>query len=286
MDQTGSGASAGAQCAVHAGREASQTCTRCGNFGCETCFADAAGARFDRCASCREREGIGQIPWEGQGSLFRRYTATVEAALRTPTATFGALRGGELRGAITFAVISCGIGMSPYVLGALALGAAFSTDDRGLASAAILAVTPVLYPAISLVFFSLAGATFHAAARLAGGRASFRESMRAGCYTTAWEPVAGIIAPLVCIPALGVLLLGVMSTVSAVWRVTALRAFAERVHGLSRGRATAVSAVAAFALLLMWVTPVVLVIGFAIYQRSTLRSDVDTGPLSTSSIVR
>lgn len=282
----GSGASTFAQCAVHAGREASQTCTRCGNFGCEACFVDAAGARFERCASCREREGVGQIPWEGQGGVLRRYTATIEAAIRTPSATFGALRGGELRGAITFALISCGIGMSPYVLGALALAAALSTRDAGLADVVILVVTPVLYPAISLFCFSLAGATFHGAARVAGGRASFRESMRAGCYTTAWEPIAGIIAPLVCIPALGVVLVGVMSTVSAVWRMTALRAFAERAHGLSRARATVVSAVAAFALLLMWVTPMVLVIGFAIYQRVTLRSDVDRGPLSTSSIVR
>ncbi len=268
MDDTGSGASTRARCAVHADRDASKTCARCGNFGCEACFSDAAGARFELCASCREREGVGQIPWERPGGVLRRYSATIEAAIREPSLTFGALRGGLVSRSLTFALISCTLGVSPFMIAGALLALAFGSSGMGGSEITSVLIGPVLYPAASLFCFSLTGVIFHAAARLAGGRASFGDSMRAAWYTTAWEPIAALIAPLFCIPALGVLLVGAMSAVSAWWRVVALRAFAVGAHGLSRNRALVVASVAGLVLLMMWVTPVVLVIGFAIWQRT------------------
>lgn len=54
----------GALCAVHADRQASETCARCGAFMCETCteYGD-----FDTCPTCRERTGTGDWPYERSG---------------------------------------------------------------------------------------------------------------------------------------------------------------------------------------------------------------------------
>jgi hypothetical protein len=51
------GQGAGAFCPLHPERAASRTCTRCGNFMCDTC---SEGGLQAWCPTCRERTGVGQ----------------------------------------------------------------------------------------------------------------------------------------------------------------------------------------------------------------------------------
>ena len=51
------GRGAGALCPLHPERAASGTCTRCGNFMCDTC---SEGGLQASCPACRERTGVGQ----------------------------------------------------------------------------------------------------------------------------------------------------------------------------------------------------------------------------------
>ncbi|MBZ4419666.1 hypothetical protein [Myxococcus sp. RHSTA-1-4] len=73
------GGGAGALCPLHPAHAASSTCTRCGNFMCDTCSEGGAQAL---CPGCRERTGL------GQSFPLTRGTWTVSALLDTAWAAF------------------------------------------------------------------------------------------------------------------------------------------------------------------------------------------------------
>ena len=56
MTEMDLGGGAGALCPLHLERTASRTCTRCGNFMCDTC---SEGGTQAMCPTCRERAGMG-----------------------------------------------------------------------------------------------------------------------------------------------------------------------------------------------------------------------------------
>ena len=56
MTEMDVGGGAGALCPLHLERTASRTCTRCGNFMCDTC---SEGGTQAMCPTCRERAGMG-----------------------------------------------------------------------------------------------------------------------------------------------------------------------------------------------------------------------------------
>lgn len=79
MAETDFGRGAGALCALHPGQLASRTCTRCGNFMCDTC---SDGGLQAMCPTCRERAGL------GQDFPLSRDTWTVSSLLDTCWAAF------------------------------------------------------------------------------------------------------------------------------------------------------------------------------------------------------
>jgi len=279
MEATGPGierASEVARCAVHADQPATSACTRCGNFACHACLGDGGGPGFGRCAACREREGVGRMPWEGEGSILQRYGGTCRVAITEPRVTFGGMRSASPGSAVRFALISSVLGFAPLLLlvPLVLLYIASRATDSGAPDAMGMLAIPcaiAFYPAMSFLYFSSIGVMFHGLARLAGGRGSFADSMRAGWYSSAWEPISALSMALYCIPLLGLLVVVGASGASAIWRTIGLRAFAERRHGLSPGRALAVSVLTAGFWLTCSITGFALVVGFALYQRMSLR---------------
>ncbi|NVJ25151.1 hypothetical protein HUW62_28385 [Myxococcus sp. AM011] len=57
MSDSDFGRGRGASCPLHPDHLAQRTCTRCGNFMCDTCSEHGAQAH---CPTCREREGLGR----------------------------------------------------------------------------------------------------------------------------------------------------------------------------------------------------------------------------------
>lgn len=57
MSDSDFGRGRGASCPLHPDHLAQRTCTRCGNFMCETCSENGTQAH---CPTCREREGLGR----------------------------------------------------------------------------------------------------------------------------------------------------------------------------------------------------------------------------------
>ncbi|NTX10123.1 hypothetical protein HUA74_28460 [Myxococcus sp. CA051A] len=57
MSESDFGRGRGAMCPLHPDHLAQRTCTRCGNFMCDTC---SEGGTQVHCPTCREREGLGQ----------------------------------------------------------------------------------------------------------------------------------------------------------------------------------------------------------------------------------
>lgn len=57
MSETDFGGARGATCPLHPERLASRTCTRCGNFMCDTCSEEGTQTQ---CPNCRAREGVGR----------------------------------------------------------------------------------------------------------------------------------------------------------------------------------------------------------------------------------
>ncbi len=264
-------------CAVHADRAALRTCERCGNFACRACLASDEDPDGGLCTECRGREG--QIPWEARDKpWWRRYVDTTSAALRAPTATFSRLGQRPLGPSAVFAALSSVVGFSPLLVFVPLGVAAFAflpdlgRETEGLPPAAfMLAAIPcafLMYPTLSFFYFTSIGVFLHVLSLAMGGRASFGQSLRAVYYTSAWEPLSALVLCIYCVPFIGVLAVLGVSVAGAIWRGIALKAFAERVHGLPTNAATVVAILAAGAWLTLWIAMLVLVIAFAIFERT------------------
>lgn len=256
-------------------------CVRCGNFACTECLGPPERSGYGHCAECREREGFADVPWEAIGEpWWRRYAATVRLAIAEPVRTFSSVGTGSIGSPAGFAALSSFVGFSPLVLVILPVAMGLFLFMPELlpgrepvsvdATSILLAVVPcaaVFYPSLSFLYFSTIGLFFHVAALALGGKASLSDSVRAAYYTSAWEPISALVLCVYCVPLIGVLLVLGMWVVGAVWRGIALKAYAERAHGLSSGSATIAAAFAAGFWLLVWLAMVVLVVAITIADR-------------------
>ena len=268
-------------CARHLDRAATMACVRCGNFACAECLGPPERSHYGHCADCRDREGFADIAWEStEGPWWRRYAATARAAITEPTRTFSSVGTGPVGPPAAFAALSSLVGFSPliFVILPLAMGLLFVMPDimptgerlepgMGGILLAFVPCAAVFYPSLSFIYFTTIGLLFHVASLALGGKASISESMRAVYYTTAWEPISALALCVYCVPLIGVLLVLGLWVTGAVWRGMALKAYAERTHGLSSGQATLAAAFAAGFWLVVWGAVMVIAVGFALSER-------------------
>ena len=249
------------RCANHPDRQArSSVCKRCGNYACDACFSPGDD---DFCAACEEWAGLAPA-WErrGQGGVLQRLFRTCIELGRAPYERFSHIGDGDLGRALSFtATLSIiGFGTSLFLLcsacflvvglvGALEGNSGqFEGNQGDLLSLSlqwaeivtiVIVLGPLLLAAFNVVSRLLYGSVYHAAAKLAGGEASYSSSLRAAQYQSASTPIVRVI------PGTGVpIFLGWWGSVgSVVGAVLAMKVHATGQHRLRGATAWLVAAV-------------------------------------------
>ena len=224
------------RCALHPERDARRApCARCGSYACEACFVTETETL---CSSCRERVGAG-LAWERdpESGSFARLWATVVEALPSPFTVFEGVRDGSLGSALAFAtlinLLSYGAPMllcGPCLVGLVAYMPAPDDVPRSLFLAiavGLVVFVPFLMTAVQLLVTAALGTTYHLAARLAGGSASFVASLRAMLFTNVLAPIGASSWFLGRIPVLGVVFSLAAYVGSVVWQTFALAGHAQ-----------------------------------------------------------
>jgi len=130
-----------AQCAIHVGQPFTAICSRCGTYMCSACTEDG---RFETCAACRARTGMGRL-------TLRRDAWTFEAALRH---AFAAYRQNFVTLTIAF-VILCGV---VILANSITGGVQTALSDSGLStvvSAALFLVDSLIQGLLTLGLLSM-----------------------------------------------------------------------------------------------------------------------------------
>lgn len=169
---------------------------------------------------------------------------TVGRALRGPTESlWPGLRFGAIAVAIAYAPMAlclpCFLLMLP-VLAASSLPPAIAGLEAGMICVGVAAMPFVLLFTHALSDF-IFGCSFHGLALLAGGRGSFKDSLRVAIYTrgvTAWMFLMWFLA---WIPFVGIAIQVCFRVLFLLWSAFTFFGAGEGVHGLSEERALLVS---------------------------------------------
>lgn len=166
---------AGALCGVHAEREATFTCTRCGSYGCTDCvFSDVGGREI--CVACSTGGLAEVLPWERRREIgwWSAFWQTTRLVLLEPTATFrtpsseagigGPLLYGVLAYTVGQLIVLALVVLAMIVMG-VAVGAATGEAGAGALLAGygvcIIPLTLVQVPVYALVGIIMGGGLSH-----------------------------------------------------------------------------------------------------------------------------
>lgn len=266
------------RCATHPERFArSVACARCGNYACEACFSVDNDAY---CSACSERVGM-VVPWENsnEGGIFRRLLNTCTHLGQAPFERFGNIGDGDLGRALSFtatiATVSLGslvLLCSPFLgLALLMLGMDAPSSDTGpgpLILVPIFIVCALVFPffvaAMHMLFNLIWGSIYHAAAKLAGGEASYTSSLRVAQYQSILIPVDILISFVSNFPLIGPMISLGWLAAKNVLCIFAFAGHATKQHRLQGATAWFVASVPALIGLCMIATAVVLVVLFTL----------------------
>ena len=264
------------RCATHPERFArSVACARCGNYACEACFSIDNDAY---CSTCSDRVGM-VVPWENssEGGVFRRLFHTCTHLAQAPFERFGNIGDGDLGRAMSFtatiATLTLGslvLLCSPFLgLGLLMLGMDAPASDTGpsrLMLIPVFIVCAVIFPfviaAMHMLLNLLWGSIYHAAAKLAGGQASYISSLRVAQYQSILIPVDLLISFVSNFPLIGPMISLGWLAAKNVLCIFAFAGHATKQHRLEGATAWIVASVPALAGLCMFVALCVLMFAF------------------------
>ncbi|MFK7989938.1 MAG: Yip1 family protein [Sandaracinaceae bacterium] len=222
-------------------------CERCGDFHCVDCVPFDAPPR---CASCRARHGIEDVPWERSGvSIPRRWAETTRAFVFRPGRTLERTRPARVLPPLRFL-------LNTAVLTLLAIWlVVFSRDalEAGLSHAPRALLPPALLGLVLSGMTLLRLGLFHGLCKLLGGTGSVAASLASIAYLQAILVVYAPVSLSTWVPSLSPLLLSLTALAIEAFLAVNLTTAATLRHRLSTGRA-AVAAWSPFVFVLFaWV---------------------------------
>jgi hypothetical protein len=196
---------ADARCAIHLDHPAIDTCTRCGNFVCESCrVVSSTGVIF--CINCQQRGEVDtwRVPWERRAEIgfFRAYWQTCKGVMVNPGTCFGGLapETGRWWDPLSFAIVSLyagSIGMAVmygliFGIGGIAAAldktpkgsdAAFGALGFGVGAVLLVLAFLVFVPISALISAFVWGGVDHLMLKLVGVKTrGYEATVRGMCY--------------------------------------------------------------------------------------------------------
>lgn len=224
-----------AMCGKHPDRRASITCPYCGSFACSECTVDTLWGEV-MCGSCLSRgRAEYPLPWEralNPLAFFRTaYLVITDARL-----LFGHFPRGDVARAVLFSLTLGSLSGALATVIWLLTPRHWSEAGPDLIGFLIVFGQELLW---TLLFVIGVSATFHAAARLLGGKARFNVSFRAACYVSVLQ-IFNIVAALLDMILIGLspvtVVVRLVQVFFLVWDMSLVGQFR---HALPRGRALA-----------------------------------------------
>jgi hypothetical protein len=187
-------------CAVHPRFQSVGTCPRCGAFACARCVRQ--GPSGGVCATCLEREPLGELPWDQRGELglFKAFWRTSTGILLRPTQTLQGVNPEASVGSSLGFILMCAVAgyLATGLLYTVLMGAIMTLVPQptppptginprfmglfmGLGMGIWAVVTPFLVAGLTLVNAGLD----HLVLRMGGVERGFRVTLRAHALSMA-----------------------------------------------------------------------------------------------------